>query len=235
MVAASEPAIHEDLLNNPSQRTACVLVLDASGSMEAKTASGLTRIQQLNQGLQTFEAELKSDSVAKVRVQVSIVCVGGPAGRKADVMQEWTDAAHFQAFDLVASGETPLGEGMLLALRIVEEQKRAYNAAGVSYTRPWVFVFTDGQPTDEAEWRRAVVACKAAEADGKCIVFAVGVHGVDVAILQQISTRKVLLLDEVKFKELFTWLSASLRAVSRATPGETIQMPATDEWAAVRA
>lgn len=236
IMPATEPTINEDLIRNPNQRTACVLVLDASGSMKSMTASGRARIQELNDGLRIFEAELKKDPTAKVRVQVSIVCVGGPAGeREADIMQEWTDAVRFQAFDLTASGETPLGKGMEIALRVVEDQKLAYKAAGIGYTRPWIIVITDGEPTDEAEWERAVAACHRAEHENKCVIWPIGVEGVNVSKLQRLTSNRVQLVDEVKFKELFKWLSTSLRALSRAAPGEEIQTPSTDAWVAVKA
>ena len=110
---AAEPSL-DALIRNPNQRTPCVLVLDASGSMDSQSGSGRSRIEELNRGLQALETELKSDPVAKTRVQVAIVCVGGPAG-DADVMLDWTDAMDFQAFPLVAGGQTFLGKGMQLA------------------------------------------------------------------------------------------------------------------------
>ena len=40
-----------DYSANPNQRTPCVLVLDASSSMEQREADGRTRISALNEGV----------------------------------------------------------------------------------------------------------------------------------------------------------------------------------------
>lgn len=224
---------YSDLIKNPNQRTPCVLVLDASGSM-AMQAGNLTRIEALNNGLKIFEQELKKDATAKTRVQLAIVCVGGPAG-DADVMMDWTDAKDFQVFELSAGGATPLGKGLSLALDLIQQGKQALKSHGVGHTRPWIMVITDGNPTDDAsDWHRAAAACRAAEAASKCIIYPIGVQGVDVATLQQISTTPVMLLDQVKFVELFKWLSDSLQGASRSRPGDELQLASPNAWAAVK-
>ena len=119
-------------INNPSQRTPCVLVLDASGSMETPTAKGTRRIDELNVGIRTLEQELKNDPVAGHRVQIGIVSVGGPGGR-ADKMMDWTDAGDFQAFDLSCGGSTPLAT---LASR--EEGIRYRQHAAAQTLKVWI-------------------------------------------------------------------------------------------------
>lgn len=231
-------AIQDDkpsyLDQNPNQRTPCLLVLDSSGSMEVKTSKRTTRIDELNTGLSVLEEELKKDPTARTRVQLAIVCVGGAAG-EADIMLDWTDANDFSAFDLVAGGTTPLGKGLNLALQLVESQKQAYKTKGISYTRPWIMVISDGEPTDSpSEWQLAVDACRAAEGKKRCVIYPIGVEGVNVAKLQEISTTPVLLLNEVKFIELFQWLSASLSSASRSAENDTVQLPSTSPWVAVQ-
>lgn len=222
-----------NLLKNPSQRTPCVLVLDASDSMKATTPRGTRLIDELNLGVRTLEQELKDDPVAKMRVQLGIVSVGGPAGG-ADKMMDWTDAVDFQAFDLNHGNLTPLGEGLQIALEMIENQKEVYRSTGVKYTRPWIMVITDGAPTDSPDvWQKATKACRDAEAAKKCVIYPIGVADADMSVLQQISNTKALQLNEVKFKELFQWLSASLVSHSLGAPGETVRHGSTDPWAAV--
>lgn len=221
--------------NNPSQRTPCLLVLDASGSMdEIVSATGRTRIEELNQGLAVLQKELMDDDTASQRVQLAIVCVGGPAGG-ADLLMDWTDACQFQAPRLFPSGETPLGEGMRQALHYVEEQKQLLKRMGVGYTRPWIMVISDGEPTDDpATWQAVSNLCLEAEAQGKCIIFPIGVGNANLAVLQQISSTPALMMSEAKFKEYFQWLSVSLQDVSRSRPGENVQLAAVSPWATVR-
>jgi uncharacterized protein YegL len=220
--------------NNPSQRTPCMLVLDASGSMdETVRATGRKRIDELNEGLALLQKELLNDDTAAQRVQLAIVCVGGPAG-SADLLMDWTDAVDFQAPRLAAGGLTPLGEGMRLALRHVEEQKRRLQANGVGYTRPWVMVISDGEPTDDpAVWQAVTQECRSAEANKRCVIYPIGVADANMAALQQLSSTPVLRLSEARFREYFQWLSSSLSSMSRSRPGEQVQLAAPSPWTVV--
>lgn len=165
-----------DYSGNPNQRTPCVLVLDASGSMSSVTSSGRTRIEELSAGIAALEKELRSDDTALVRVQLAIVNVGGPSN-DADIMMDWTDATEFHAFPLRADGTTPLAKGVRIALQMIEQGKQNLRAAGISYTRPWMMVISDGEPTDDAnDWAAAVSECRAAEVGKRVEIFAIGVE-----------------------------------------------------------
>ena len=237
---ADQPS-YDNLLTNPNQRTPCVLVLDASGSMSAPTADGSTMVGQLNRGLERLEQDLKASPIAGARVQLAIVCVGG-AMPDAGVMMYFTDAKDFFAFPFEAKGYTPLGRGLELALDLVEQQKRAYKDNGVNHTRPWIMVMTDGFPTDalgrdargSPEWQRVAADCRTAGEHKRCIIYPLGVEGADMATLQQISAEPVKVLDQTKFVELFRWLSTSLTAISRSSPGDEVQLPSTSAWEAVK-
>ena len=219
-----------DFSGNPNQRTPCVLVLDASGSMDTFTSTGKTRIEELNAGMAALEASLRADDAALVRVQIAIVTVGGP-GNDADIMMDWTDATNFNAFEIKSGGATPLAKGISIALDLVEQGKQNLKAAGISYTRPWVMIISDGEPTDsDSEWASVVAECKAAEAAKKVEIFSIGVEGANLAFLGQVSDKPPLMLAGMKFEELFVWLSSSLSAASRSRPGETLQLPSTDPW-----
>lgn len=219
-----------DYSGNPNQRTPCVLILDASGSMNTSGSKGKTRIAELNEGIQTLEQALKSDDAAISRVQLGIVTVGGPSN-SADVLMDWTDVENFEAFPLVADGATPLGIGVRLGLEMIEQIKKDLRSNGINYTRPWMMIITDGEPTDSsADWAAAAQACKDAEASKKVEVFTIGVDGANLATLSQLSARTPALLDGLKFKELFLWLSSSLSAASRSRPGDALALPSVDPW-----
>jgi uncharacterized protein YegL len=219
-----------DYSANPNQRTPCVLVLDASYSMSTKTPSGVTAIDALNKGIKALEHALKNDEAALTRVQLAIVVVGGPTNN-AEILMDWTDVNNFVAFPLAAGGMTPLGKGIQLGLDLVEEGKQNLRAQGISYTRPWLLVMSDGAPTDEASvWNSAAQECLQAEADKKVEVFCIGVEGADLNKFSGLSTKPPLMLEGVKFEELFQWLSESLSAASRSRPGDTLQLPSTDVW-----
>lgn len=220
--------------NNPAQRTPCLLVLDASGSMDEKSAeSGRKRIDELNDGLLMLQNELQSDDTASHRVQLAIVCVGGPAG-DADLLMGWTDATEFHAPRLSAGGLTPLGKGLAMALKIVEQQKLELRMNSIGYTRPWIIVISDGEPTDDPlSWQETAQACLAAEAAKRCIIYPIAVADANVALLQQISVTPTVKLSEAKFREYFQWLSSSLASLSRSTPGTSVQLEAASPWDAL--
>lgn len=221
-----------DYVNNPNQRTPCVLVLDASYSMSSKTPSGKTRIQLLNEGLKEFEKALKDDSTALTRVQVSIVIVGGP-NSTAELLMDWTDANYFSAFNLTEGGNTPLAEGLDIGLDLVETAKSNLKQNGVSYTRPWMFVMSDGEPTSHHSlWTATAAKCKQAIADKKLMIFPIGIDGASGGTqrLNDISDKPCLNMEGTKFNEFFVWLSDSLSAVTRSRPGETVELPETDPW-----
>ena len=219
-----------DYVNNPNQRTPCVLVLDASGSMGFRPHSGVRAIDELNAGLVEFEKSLKADPAALTRVQIAIICVGGPKNN-ASLLLDWTDSTYFEAFNMVASGETPLAEGILLAHETIERGKQELRAAGISYTRPWMFVITDGEPTSpDPLWQKAVQETIDAQQQKKVEVFPIAVAGANITKMGQLSHRPPITLEGLKFRELFVWLTGSLSAAAKSRPGDDVKLPPTDPW-----
>jgi uncharacterized protein YegL len=211
-------------VDNPEPRVASVLVLDVSGSMNGAP------IAELNEGLRTYQQELLEDSLATKRVEVAIVTFGATVETKLP----FTEAGHFHPPHLEASGPTPMGEALNLAIDLVEDRKRLYRENGVMYYRPWIFLITDGDPTDD--WRTVVPRVQSGEEQKSFMLFAVGTGDANFDTLKQIVTRKPLQLKGTRFRDLFKWLSNSQRSVSRSTPGEDVPLenPASpDGWATV--
>jgi uncharacterized protein YegL len=183
-------------------------------------------MDELNAGLTTFRDELSADPLAMKRVEVGIVTFG-----PVKVEMPFTGASTFYPSMLQCQGDTPTGAAILEALKMVEDRKRDYRANGISYYRPWVFLITDGKPTDA--WATAAEAIREGEASKKFAFFAIGVHGADMDTLRKICSREPLSLQGLKFRELFSWLSSSLRSVSRSIPGTEVPLEAPKGWAAV--
>jgi uncharacterized protein YegL len=212
------------LIDNTSQRLPCVLVLDGSGSMAG------TPVDELNAGLRLLEHELKDDDVASQRVQLLVIRFGDDD--RVEVLSDWKDAMDFQAPEIRANGVTPLGEAVLIALAKIEEQKERYRANAIAYNRPWLFLITDGEPTD-SRWEQAAAQCRNAEQANKVVVFGVGVGQANLAKLARFSTRNPMLLQGLKFRELFVWLSQSSKTASKAAQGTNVQLPPPSDWAQV--
>lgn len=216
-----------------AQRTPCAFVLDTSWSMSSIVAeTGTSSIQELNDGLGVFKDAVMSDDMAAMRVQVSIITVGGPED-DARLHMDWTDAVDFQPPQLYAEGGTPLAQGMRLALEAVERQKLVLNEHSIGFTRPWIMVITDGRPTDLHLWDSVTAECRAAESAGRCLIFPIGVGNADLRCLGQLSERPAIRMAQTRWRECFQWLSASLGRGVRSQPGGSVQLPAMDPWAVV--
>lgn len=207
-------------VDNPEPRCACLLLLDVSGSMQGAP------IAALNQGLAVFKDELASDDLAMKRVEVGIVTFG-----PVKIESPFVGAVTFYPPSLSAQGDTPMGAAIKQGFSLVRQRKDEYRAAGVSYYKPWIFLITDGAPTDE--WQSAAAQVREEEANGAAAFFAIGVQGANMDILKQIAVRQPLSLDGLKFRELFQWLSNSMKTVSRSTPGTGVPLSAPSGWAAV--
>jgi len=210
------------LIDNSDERALLVLVLDCSGSMLDEG-----KIELLNDGLKTLEVELKADPVAARCGRVLVISFGGD--NSVERMGEWTDAMDFTAPTLHAGGMTPLGSAMRGALDEIEEQKSQMRAAGVTYKRPIIMLLSDGEPTDD--WRMVADECRNAETAHRVNVMAIGIGQANRDILGAFSNKGALNLAGLRFKELFIWLSRSIRAVSRAPTGATVQLNPVDSWA----
>jgi len=209
---------------NPEPRCPCVLVLDTSASMAG------TRLQELQRGLAQFRDELVGDPLARKRVELAVVTFGG----KVRLAGDFTAVEHFEPPRLQADGLTPMGAAVRTALDLVRARKQVYRENGIAYYRPWVFLLTDGEPNDD--WHEACVAVREVEHSRQAALFAVGVGEANFDVLRQVSVRQPLQLRGLMFREMFQWLSNSLKSVSRSGTTEEVPLlnPATPEgWAKV--
>lgn len=106
-----------------------------------------------------------------------------------------------------------------------------YRNNGISFYRPWIFLITDGAPTDS--WNEAAMMIREGEASKSFAFFAVGVADANMEILKQISVRAPLKLQGLKFRELFMWLSNSMKSVSRSSLGSNVKLLPPSGWADV--
>jgi uncharacterized protein YegL len=198
-------------IGNPGQRCPCLLLLDVSASMSGRP------IEELNAGLVVLKDELSADPLALKRVQIGVVIFG-----PVETVTDFVDAGQWDAPVLTTKGNTPMGAAIEHGLQMLESQKLIYRNAGIPHYRPWIFLITDGGPTDS--WQNAARLVHEGEAKNKFQFFAVGVQGANFDILKQISVGEPIALKGLRFRDLFAWLSNSLSAVSQSKPGDEVKL-----------
>lgn len=205
-----------EFVENPENRCPVILLLDTSGSMSGQP------IQELNRGLAAFKEDVLKDSQASLSVEVAMI----KFGPIVKLVQDFVTIDQFTPPILEVNGGTPMGGAIEYALDFLENRKQTYKDNGILYYRPWVFLITDGDPNDS--WQLAAQRLREAEAQSRLLFFAVGVQGADMNILKQISPpeRPPVMLNGLDFRELFVWLSASMKRVSSGKVGQAVALPA---------
>jgi uncharacterized protein YegL len=236
-----------EFADNPEPRCPVVLVLDTSGSMRGEP------ILELNTSLREFGEALKRDHLASLRVELAIVTFGngvraldvrtglpeetGDEGPNAllvrpktkeigfDARQAFASVDDFRSPVLDATGDTPMGEAVRRALDLLTARKEIYKQNGLDYFRPWIFLITDGRPTDRG-WELAAEQVKQEEARKGVVFYAVGVDKADLKVLGRFSSaRPPLRLKGLAFGDLFQWLSKSLSVIAHSRPGDQAPLP----------
>jgi uncharacterized protein YegL len=206
-----------------------VLLLDVSKSMKGEP------IAAMSQGFLTFLQETARDPLAAKRVDLAVVTFGGAV----TVAHSFAPVGAYSALAFEAKGRTPMGEAIAVGMRMLEERKAQYRSEGTDYYRPWLFLITDGEPTDMAPgdevWNRVTGALQLGIRDRRFAFFAVGTGDANMETLKAICgpASPPLRLRGMAFRELFFWLSCSQRQVSASQVGEQVAppLPAPGAWA----
>lgn len=144
-----------EFVENPENRCPVILLLDTSGSMSGQP------IQELNRGLAAFKEDVLKDSQASLSVEVAMITFGSIA----KLIQDFVTIDQFTPPVLEVDGLTPMGAAIEYALDFLENRKQTYKDNGILYYRPWVFLITDGAPTDS--WDSAAQRLREAEAQSR--------------------------------------------------------------------
>jgi uncharacterized protein YegL len=210
----------EDLVSNPTTRLPVCLCLDVSYSMSGSP------IQELQRGVQYFFDAIKSDEVARYSVELSIVVFQS----NATTILDFANIDRQRVPSLTADGLTSMGEGVELALNILEGRKKEYSNKGVDYYQPWLVLMSDGSPTDDVS--NAIQMVKDLKDRKRLTLFSVAIgNSANITVLKQFSTLNNNLVLKVTspehFKEFFEWLSRSVEIASQSTPGDKPKLPPT--------
>lgn len=208
-------------------RLPCLLLLDISASMAGAP------IKALQVGLRTFLDDLLGDPNASERVELALVTFGSHVA----ILRDFCPVNEFDVPDLSpAGGATSMGEALELGLDLIERRKQDYKSLGIAYYKPMILLFTDGEPTDE--WHFPVNRLHRESALRRVSFYAVGLENADMKFLERISPgSSPIMIRQLRFSEMFLWLSASMRSLSGSEPKDIIdkKYPAegekySEEW-----
>ena len=188
--------------NMGEQHVPVVLLVDTSASMSGEP------IRELNQGLMAFQKALQSDLLLLNRADVSIISFD----TEVHVRMGFRPAEQYEAPTLKPGALTSMNQGIIKALDEIEDRKRLYKQQGVKYYRPWLFVLTDGLPTDDSFESEAVQRMRRAIENKRLNYLPMGIGpDADLAQLKKYypaSTPDKITLHatETNFASVFWWL-----------------------------
>lgn len=212
------------IINEGERHVAAVVACDTSGS-----TTGAPN-KEMNQGLVDLGTALREDSLALGRAELSIISFNSAVNTE----MSFRPATQYEAPKLSANGLTAMNEAINASLDALEARKEEYKNQGISYYRPWMFLLTDGAPTDTELEAQTKERLRNAIRNRKVVYMPMGIGNADIEKLREYYPEElepekkiVLKADAEHFKEAFCWLSQSLSVVSHSNPGVTdsVQLP----------
>jgi len=158
------------------------LLIDTSKSMRGE------KIEAVMNGMQVLHSALRKDPYMLESAYISVLTFG------SDVKQviPLTEVALFQPPSLSTGGATSLGAALKMATECAKKEVRERTAEEKGDWKPFVFLMTDGYPTDDFQSGLEVFK---KYRWGEVFACAAGCNA-DINVLQNI-TEDVLVLDEI--------------------------------------
>lgn len=215
----------QEIAVNPEPRFPYVVIADRSASMRGAP------INEVNRGFADLAKETSSCPVTRRRAEIAVVSFGGDV----QLESEFCPAHSFVPPVLIADGLTPMAEAIHLALAMTLQRLEIYHAASLDSFKATALLLTDGAPTSPpAEIKHAAQHIRELEHEGKLAFFAVATEHAAMDSLRRLSVRQPVRLRDARFREMFRWMSQSIRGVSCSQIGEEIELPnplGPDGWA----
>lgn len=200
-----------DFGNSTKRRLPICFCLDTSGSMMGNP------IKQLNMGLQNFIASIKANDDTRSATDIAIITFGS----SVEIVMPFGKIGKDSTLPEISASTTltPIGEGILTALELLNARKEGYKDMGIKYYQPWLVVITDGAPMGPNAMKNmelAIEACNELESNDKLVIFNIGVgNSVDFDILKKLSKKREepISVNSGDFGKLFEFLGSSSSSV----------------------
>ena len=128
-------------------------------------------VAEVNAGLKMYPKLLAEDGLASKRVETAVMSFGG----SVKLEQDFATVENFAIPELTAGGDTPMSEAILRGLDLIEARIQVYEQNSVSYRKPWMFLLSDGAPTDKELWPEAVRRVREEERAKRIEFFSIGI------------------------------------------------------------
>ena len=190
------------------------LVLDISGSMsdtlDGKRGS-FSKIDQLNYNIDKLFDTIINDNNAKM---MSDICLIGCGGEKPKIICGYSNVENVHFKHQTASGRTPLGASVDMALEMLRKRRQYYRDNGIEHFKPILMIMSDGLPTEpEYIYESAAKRCsEMVEKEGlKVLPIAIGdMAALDILDLFSPKVKAKAITNMDVFKQLFEMLSTSI-------------------------
>ncbi|HOO61695.1 MAG TPA: VWA domain-containing protein [Bacillota bacterium] len=201
----------KDFGSSTKRRLPICFCLDVSGSMSGNP------INELNDGLQSFFSSIRENDETRSAADICIVTFGG----SVDIFLPFGKITKSQTIPRISATTslTPIGEGILTALELLNVRKTGYKELGIKYYQPWLVVITDGAPQGEnsmENMEKAIQAVTELESNDRLVVFNIGVgNNVDFSLLKRLSDKRAepISIQTAQFGKLFAFLGSSSSSV----------------------
>ena len=239
-----------EFAENYEQKCLCVLVLDISGSMNEivdntgvsytgetvfvdgkqynVVSGGTSKLDGLNEGLQSFYSAVRNDDTTSQRLELAIITFN-------DVVKLVTSPSLVENITvptLEADGETALVDAVYEAISLVNDRKEWYKSTNQPYYRPWIVLMTDGEPSSNQDISALAQQIKADTAAKKYVFMPIGVDNANMEVLQRLEGQMpAKKLKGTNFNSFFKWLSASMGTIVHAEEGSKVDISSgADDW-----
>lgn len=244
----------EDLTDNGGPFLPVCLCLDTSMSMQATLGGrptgeyaavdgirgqvvkgGVSCLELLQDGIQQFYDTVFSDEMARCTVEIAIVTFDDYARQmkrfsRVEYMKQSEDgrlvsAGCWRLPKLEAKGEkTAMGEGINLALDLLENCKEDYSKRGLDSYQPWLVIMSDGKNNgSDAAFTKAQGRIRDLVNRNKLAVYPLAIgHRADLQQLNALSPKQeAFRVQAPQIRSLFRWLAQSSKVVSSGELGQS--------------
>ncbi len=186
-----------------TRRLPVYILADVSGSMQG------TAIESVKSGIGQLHRDLMSDPQSIESAYLSIITFSDTAMQ----LEPLVEVSAFSPPDLIARGQTNLGDALRLLLECFDREIMRTTAEQKGDWRPLVFLLSDGAPTD-ATWPQYAQELRSRR-PANIIAVACGDQA-DTGVLKQITEIVIQMRDMSPdaFKAFFKFVSASVKQTS---------------------